>query len=564
MKKHIFSVGFILAFLIPSMGQKQRTLMDKFKFIPVENQHYSPDIFYNENDTTLLSSSLRLVQNESTLDHYFIAKQEVSNAEYLLFERWVMDSLFRVFLFRSNLQDPNPWGTYVNYTTRLKDNVGYYKLNWNEPFPGDKKALNFLKALKNVNKESYWKRNRELQSENLYYTFQTSFQQVDVYRGDLHPDREYFYDENVEQRDFLFKNPNSAVVGISFDQAEAFCDWYNWVFQTYYEQLSRKERAQLPKSSIFRLPNAYEWEQAALLNKRNYHPSYQNNYGQYCVNYGPILSDRGMLLKNSYDDGYYQIAPVSSYEPGSIGLFNMLGNAAEWTTTTPEIPYLSIGKLLQSEEPSFSEEDKNAYYRFQTAGSDSLFIEDPSTHNIERVQRFSKEHQLLMIKRNEHYRIYPNDTKEDILAKFYELNSLPKKVIIAIDDSMKISSENQSLISGNIVDGVVVQEWEILPYEPIVAQIYDNYWGTNRLLNAYEMNQIMEKIDRYLHDVKVLKLNQQNPEYNLSSLRIVKGGSWNSSLNAIDIFAQEVYASNLKNEQIGFRLLIQTPSLKLK
>lgn len=564
MKKHIFSVGFILAFITPSMGQKQRTLMDKFKFIPLENQHYSPVIFYNENDTTLLSSSSRVVQNESPLDHYFLGKQEVSNAEYLLFERWVVDSLFRVSLFRSNLQDPNPWGTYVNYTTRLKDNVGYYKLNWNEPLPGDKKALNYLKALKNVNIESNWKRIREPQRENLYYTFQTSFQQVDVYRGDLHPDREYFYNENVEQRDFLFKNLNSAVVGISFDQAEAFCDWYNGVFQTYYEQLSRKERAQLPKSSIFRLPNAYEWEQAALLNKRNYHPSYQNNYGQHCVNYGPILSDRGMLLKNSYDDGYYLIAPVSSYEPGSIGLFNMLGNAAEWTTTTPEIPCLSIGKLLQSEEPSFSEEDKNAYYRFHPAGSDSLFIEDPTTHNIERVQRFSTEHQLLMIKRNEHYRIYPNDTKEDILAKFYELNSLPKKVIIAIDDSMKMSSEKQSLISENIVDGVVVQEWEILPYEPIVAQIYDNYWGTNRLLNAYEMNQIMEKIDRYLHDVKVLKLNQQSHESSLANLRIVKGGSWNSPLNAIDIFAQEVYASNVKNEQIGFRLLIQTPSLKLK
>ncbi len=129
MKKQIFSVGFILAFITPSMGQKQRTLMDKFKFIPLENQHYSPVIFYNENDTTLLSSSSRVVQNESPLDHYFLGKQEVSNAEYLLFERWVMDSLFRVSLFRSNLQDQNPWGTYVNYTTRLKDNVGYYKLN---------------------------------------------------------------------------------------------------------------------------------------------------------------------------------------------------------------------------------------------------------------------------------------------------------------------------------------------------------------------------------------------------------------------------------------------------
>jgi len=89
MKKQIFSVGFILAFITPSMGQKQRTLMDKFKFIPLENQHYSPVIFYNENDTTLLSSSSRVVQNESPLDHYFLGKQEVSNAEYLLFERWV-------------------------------------------------------------------------------------------------------------------------------------------------------------------------------------------------------------------------------------------------------------------------------------------------------------------------------------------------------------------------------------------------------------------------------------------------------------------------------------------
>lgn len=103
----------------------------------------------------------------------------------------------------------------------------------------------------------------------------------------------------------------------------------------------------------------------------------------------------------------------------------------------------------------------------------------------------------------------------------------------------------------------MVQEWEMLPHEPIIAMIYDNYLGENRSLHSYEMNKIMEKIDRFLHDIKVLKLNQQNPEYNLSSLRIVKGGSWNSSLNAIDIFTQEVYASNLKNGQIGFRLLIQ-------
>ena len=559
MKKQIFSVGFILTFLIPIMGQKQRALMDKFQFIPLENQYYSPDIFYNENDTTLLSSSPRLIQHESNLDQYFLAKQEVSNAEYLLFERWVMDSVYRVFLFRSNRHDQNPWGTYVNYTTRLKDDVGYYTLNWNTPLPGDKKAFNYLKALKNANIESSWKGNKEPQCEHLYYTFQTSLQQVDVYRGDLYPEREYFYDNNVEQRDFLFKNLNSAVVGISFDQAEAFCDWYNWVFQTYYEQLSKKERDQLPKSSIFRLPNADEWQQAAFINQRNYHQSYQNNYGQYCVNFGTILTDRGMLLKNSYDDGYYQIAPVTSYEPGSIGLFNMLGNAAEWTTTIPEIPYLSIEKLLGSEEPTFTEEDKNAYHKFHPWGSDSLNIEDPVTHSIERVQRFSKEHQFLIKKRNEHYRIYPNDTKDDILAKFFLLNSLPKEVIRAKDDSMKISTETQSLISENIVDGVVVQEWEMLPHEPITARIYDNYWGENRSLHSYEMNKIMEKIDRFLHDIKVLKLNQQNPEYNLSSLRIVKGGSWNSSLNAIDIFAQEVYASNLKNGQIGFRLLIQVP-----
>jgi hypothetical protein len=52
MKKQIFSVGFILTFLIPIMGQKQRALMDKFQFIPLENQYYSPGIFYNENDST--------------------------------------------------------------------------------------------------------------------------------------------------------------------------------------------------------------------------------------------------------------------------------------------------------------------------------------------------------------------------------------------------------------------------------------------------------------------------------------------------------------------------------
>jgi hypothetical protein len=63
---------------------------------------------------------------------------------------------------------------------------------------------------------------------------------------------------------------------------------------------------------------------------------------------------------------------------------------------------------------------------------------------------------------------------------------------------------------------------------------------------------VLNTIDRFLHDVNVLK---KASDFDLNKTRIVKGGIWNSSINFLDFRANEVYHEESKDTQIGFRVV---------
>ena len=116
------------------------------------------------------------------------------------------------------------------------------------------------------------------------------------------------------------------VVGVSWEQATAFCVWRTNYF---------KESANLPAGYTiepFRLPTEGEWEYAARAGK---------NENKYPWATNDLQSSKGCFLGNykpgnetDTEDGHLITSKVGSYSPNAFGLYDMAGNVAEWTSTT--------------------------------------------------------------------------------------------------------------------------------------------------------------------------------------------------------------------------------------
>lgn len=101
------------------------------------------------------------------------------------------------------------------------------------------------------------------------------------------------------------------VVGVSWYDADAYCKWKGK-----------------------RLPTQDEWELAARGKIRRKYPWGNTHPNGKRGNFADISSD--VIWKNTlYDDGYKYLAPIDSYPEGATpeGVYNLGGNAREWTST---------------------------------------------------------------------------------------------------------------------------------------------------------------------------------------------------------------------------------------
>jgi gliding motility-associated lipoprotein GldK len=116
------------------------------------------------------------------------------------------------------------------------------------------------------------------------------------------------------------------VVGVSWTQAVAFCNW-----RTKFKNDYQRDKGK-PNVSRFRLPNEAEWEYAA----RGGIPS-----GTYPWGSPYLLNDRACFLANfkplrgdyAADQAVYTVE-AKSYLPNDYNLYNMAGNVAEWTNSS--------------------------------------------------------------------------------------------------------------------------------------------------------------------------------------------------------------------------------------
>ena len=106
------------------------------------------------------------------------------------------------------------------------------------------------------------------------------------------------------------------VVHIAYEDAIAYCDWANR-----------------------RLPTEAEWESAAQGNYKNAVFPWGNELD--LLNSNANTWQGNFPIKNESKDGFEMIAPVKSFPPNSIGIFDMIGNVWEITDDLFNINYYS-------------------------------------------------------------------------------------------------------------------------------------------------------------------------------------------------------------------------------
>ena len=299
-----------------------------------------------------------------TVEAFWMDDTEITNNEYRQFVYWVRDSIARILLGET---DPEFLISETNQGVPLDQPVINWKvkIDWNDP-----DVKNALEPLY-VPEEERFAYNREIDPRKLVYDYywidfsqaakransfdfetqrygglvvdgngqevpvvnRSSFimhETVPVYPDTLCWVRDYTYSYNEPLAMKYFSHPafmDYPVVGVSWNQARAFC---NWRTRLNHEYRSRMNDTQ---AHDYRLPTESEWELAS----RGDHKNTKYSWGSYytrnqlgCVegNFKPL---RGNYVADS--ETSVTTMKVGSFSPNDYGLHDMSGNVAEWTSS---------------------------------------------------------------------------------------------------------------------------------------------------------------------------------------------------------------------------------------
>lgn len=307
----------------------------------------------------------------ATVRAFYMDETEITNSEYRQFVYWVRDSIIRTKLamlagdlgevpgnggigeYAFKGTNPTTMSVYEKY---MYDNytglgpTGYegMKLNhdvdiiydtakypdeWyaevmDEMYLPIEETYNGLRTFdvdKFVFKYSYMDIQKAAKNKNLRRKDAIITEEIKVYPDTTAWIRDFSYSYNEPMHNDYFWHEaysNYPVVGVSWRQANAFCQW-----RTLYKNSDQKKRGKQFVNS-FRLPSEAEWEYAARggLQGATFPwggPYAKNDRGCFMANFKPLRGDYAA------DQALYTVE-ADAFEPNDYNLYNMAGNVSEW------------------------------------------------------------------------------------------------------------------------------------------------------------------------------------------------------------------------------------------
>ncbi|MBT8268277.1 MAG: gliding motility lipoprotein GldK [Flavobacteriaceae bacterium] len=310
-----------------------------------------------------------------TVRAFYMDETEITNSEYRQFVNWVRDSLIRTKLailadeygltpgdggtgeFAFKDADTANMSVYEKY---MLDNysgmgpTGYEgrKLNHDvdiifdtDEYPDEYYAeimdTMYLPIEESYNGQRTWDVSK-FKFQYKYMDIQTAAKYKELSRSDvilteeveIYPDttvwiRDFSYSYNEPMHNDYFWHDaygDYPVVGVSWKQAKAFCQWRTLYHNSY--QKSRKRQF----VNSYRLPSEAEWEYAARggLQGATFPwggPYAKNDRGCFMANFKPLRGDYAA------DQALYTVE-ADAYEPNDYNLYNMAGNVSEWVNSS--------------------------------------------------------------------------------------------------------------------------------------------------------------------------------------------------------------------------------------
>ena len=332
-----------------------------------------------------------------SVDAFWMDETEVSNAKYRQFVFWVRDSIIRERLADPAYGGDETYKiTEDEYGEPIEPYLDWKKpIPWNKPTEDEQRAIesvyitnpitgekmldasqmnfrysiyDYTQAALRKNRLNPEERNRNtdiptdydtqviiskdtayideegmIVNETITRPLSSQYDFLNTYIVNIYPDTTCWVNDfpNANNEVYLnlyFNHPNynnHPVVGVSWEQANAFCAWRT-------EYLLRGLGAQARWIQRYRLPSEAEWEYAARGKEGNKYPwesdDTKSDKGCYYANYKP---GEGNYTK----DGSLITSRCGIFSANSNGLYDMAGNVAEWTSTV----YTESGVLQMSD-----------------------------------------------------------------------------------------------------------------------------------------------------------------------------------------------------------------------